>query len=111
MKAQPIQLNKEAIVYFLTNTVNSSKKRLLQHLVRDVTIKQKDSDGNYHITVRLNYAETPALPNQFELGAECSQDFSLVKNCRIYTNFLEFTFVLNPRLPKKQRQPLQAQEL
>lgn len=111
MKAQPIQLNKEAIVYFLTNTVNSSKKRLLQHLVRDVIIKQKDSDGYYHITVRLNYAETPALANSINLEAECSQEFSLVKNCRIFTNFLEFTFVLNPRLPKKLRQPLQAQEL
>lgn len=111
MESQPIQLNREAIVYFLTNTVNSSKKRLLQHLVRDVTIKQKDSDGNYHITVRLNYAETPMLPNSINLEAECSQDFSLVKNCRIYTNFLEFTFVLNPRLPKKQRQPSQVQEL
>ena len=109
IKAQPVQLNKEAIVYFLTNTVNASKKRLLQHLVRDVIVNKKDSDGYYHITVRLNYAETPALPNQFELGAECSQDFSLVKNCRIYTNFLEFTFMLNPRLPKKQRQPQQAQ--
>lgn len=111
MKAQPIQLNKEAIVYFLTNTVNSSKKRLLQHLVRDVTIKQKDSDGNYHITVRLNYAETPMLSNSINLEAECSQDFSLVKNCRIFTNFLEFSFILNPRLSKKRSQPLQAQEL
>lgn len=111
LKARPVQLNKDAIVYFLTNTVNASKKRLLQHLVRDVTINKKDSDGYYHITVRLNYAETPALANSIDLEAECSQNFSLVKNCRIFTNFLEFTFVLNPRLPKKHQQPLQAQEL
>ena len=111
IEAQPMQLDKDAIVFFLTNTVNTSKKRLLQHLVRDVTINKKDSDGNYHITVRLNYAETQAMPNNFELEAECSQNVPMVKYCRIFTNFLEFTFVLNPRLPKKQQQPLQAQEL
>lgn len=101
MKASPVQLNKEAIVYFLTNTVNASKKRLLQHLVRDVTIKQKDSNGYYHITVRLNYAETPALANSINLEAECSQEFSLVKNCRIFTNFLEFSFCLSSRNKRK----------
>ena len=63
----PFKITKEHVVFFLSKMAQADKEQILSSLVRDVTVNKKDSNGNYPITVRLNYEETPALSNEIDL--------------------------------------------
>jgi site-specific DNA recombinase len=91
----PFEITREHIVFFLSRIAKQSKEKVLSALVRDVIVNKKDCNGNYPITVRLNYTETPALSAHTEMYASVRENSKVVNNLRIYANFFTFSFLFN----------------
>lgn len=102
MKTCPFELDREQVVFFLARIAKQSKEDLLSAMVREVVIKKKDCNGYYPVTVRLNFTDTPALPNHTDLYVSVRDNSRMVTTYHIYANTLEFTFLYH-YVPRRRR--------